>query len=115
MLYEVITPDVVRVLRDDGTLDPQNDPDLSNDEVLALYRAMVRARPSDRLHRFVLDGMRDNALACEDAGVRYHAYVAPEPGAGRGLLEVEADHALATEQNVGEGRVLVQERRNNFV
>jgi len=40
-------PDVVRVLRDDGTLDPQNDPGLSNDEVLALYRAMVRARLLD--------------------------------------------------------------------
>jgi len=40
-------PDVVRVLRDDGTLDPATDPGLRSDEVLTLYRAMVRARLLD--------------------------------------------------------------------
>jgi 2-oxoisovalerate dehydrogenase E1 component alpha subunit len=40
-------PDVVRALRDDGTLDPANDPGLRTDEVLALYRAMVRTRLLD--------------------------------------------------------------------
>jgi len=39
-----------------------------------------------RLHRFVLDGMADNAQAFARAGIAYHAYVEPEPGAGSGLL-----------------------------
>ena len=41
---------------------------------------------SDRLHRFVLDGMRDNAASFARSGVTYYPYVEPEPGAGRGLL-----------------------------
>jgi 2-oxoisovalerate dehydrogenase E1 component alpha subunit len=39
--------DVVRVLRDDGSLDPTNDPKLKPEDVLALYRAMVRVRLLD--------------------------------------------------------------------
>jgi 2-oxoisovalerate dehydrogenase E1 component alpha subunit len=38
---------VVRTLRDDGTLDPENDPKLSEAELVSLYRAMVRARLLD--------------------------------------------------------------------
>lgn len=45
---------------------------------------------SDRLHRFVIDGMVDNAKAFSDAGIAYHPYVEPEAGAGRGLLEALA-------------------------
>jgi deoxyribodipyrimidine photo-lyase len=45
---------------------------------------------SDRLHGFVLDGMRENARAFADAPVRYHAYVEGEAGEGRGLLEALA-------------------------
>jgi deoxyribodipyrimidine photo-lyase len=41
---------------------------------------------SDRHHRFVLDGMADQQATFDAAGVRYHAYVEPAPGAGRGLL-----------------------------
>jgi len=41
---------------------------------------------SDRLHRFALDGMRDNARELGERGVLYHPYVEPRPGAGRGLL-----------------------------
>jgi len=48
---------------------------------------------SDRLHRFVLDGMADHARAFARAGVAYHAYVEPEPGAGRGLLAAYAARA----------------------
>ncbi|MCG8469670.1 MAG: deoxyribodipyrimidine photolyase, partial [Gemmatimonadetes bacterium] len=48
---------------------------------------------SDRLHRFVLDGMSDNRAACREAGVRYHPYVESSPGAGRGLLETLARRA----------------------
>jgi deoxyribodipyrimidine photo-lyase len=48
---------------------------------------------SDRLHRFVIDGMADNAAACKKAGVTYFAFVEPKAGAGRGLLEAFAGHA----------------------
>ncbi|MCK6547881.1 deoxyribodipyrimidine photolyase [Myxococcota bacterium] len=48
---------------------------------------------SDRLHRFVLDGMRDNAAHLAARGVLYHPYVEPTPGAGRGLLEALAKDA----------------------
>ncbi len=48
---------------------------------------------NDRLHRFALDGMADNAAAYADARVAHHPYVEPEPGAGRGLLETLAERA----------------------
>lgn len=48
---------------------------------------------SDRLHRFVLDGMAANAAAFAAAGVTYYPYVEPEPGAGRGLLAALAERA----------------------
>lgn len=50
---------------------------------------------SDRLHRFVLDGMADNARDYAAAGVRHYAYVEPTPGAGRGLLAALAGDACA--------------------
>jgi deoxyribodipyrimidine photo-lyase len=46
-----------------------------------------------RLHRFVLDGMADNARACAARGVTYYPYVEPEPGAGQGLLAALAADA----------------------
>ena len=48
---------------------------------------------SERLHRFVLDGMADNARACTSLGVTYVAYVEPAPGAGKGLLAALARDA----------------------
>lgn len=42
---------------------------------------------SDRVHRFVIEGMADNAQALEGTGVLYYPYVEPEPDAGKGLLE----------------------------
>jgi deoxyribodipyrimidine photo-lyase len=42
---------------------------------------------SDRLHRFAIDGMADNAKAFGDSAALYHPYVEPARGAGRGLLE----------------------------
>lgn len=41
---------------------------------------------NDRLHRFVLDGMADNARALADAPVTHHVYVEPEPDHGKGLV-----------------------------
>ena len=48
---------------------------------------------SDRLHRFALDGMADNAGRLRDSRVTHLAYVESEEGAGKGLLEVLARRA----------------------
>ena len=37
----------MHVIRDDGSLDPKLDPGLSIDQVVALYKAMVRTRVID--------------------------------------------------------------------
>jgi deoxyribodipyrimidine photo-lyase len=50
---------------------------------------------SDRLHRFVLDGMADNAPRFERAGIRYYPYVEPLRGAGKGLLAALGSRACA--------------------
>lgn len=50
---------------------------------------------SDRLHRFVLDGMSDNVARLDAAGICCHPYVEPTPGAGKGLLAALAGHACA--------------------
>jgi deoxyribodipyrimidine photo-lyase len=42
---------------------------------------------SERLHRFVLDGMADNQAAFAKTHAHYYPYVEPERGAGKGLLE----------------------------
>lgn len=41
---------------------------------------------ADRHHRFILDGMRDNAARLDRKGVSYLPYVEPRKGAGKGLL-----------------------------
>jgi len=46
-----------------------------------------------RIHRFVLDGMADNARRLDRTGILYYPYVEPEPGAGRGFLEALAQRA----------------------
>lgn len=48
---------------------------------------------SDRIHRFVIEGMRDNAAACEGKPVTYFPYVEPKPGAGTPLLHQLAKQA----------------------
>jgi deoxyribodipyrimidine photo-lyase len=48
---------------------------------------------SDRLHRFVLDGMRDNARAFDRTAALYYPYVEPRPRAGKGLLAALAGAA----------------------
>jgi deoxyribodipyrimidine photo-lyase len=50
---------------------------------------------SDRLHRFVLDGMRANERAFAGKDVFYYPYVEPAVGAGRGLLKALAQDACA--------------------
>jgi deoxyribodipyrimidine photo-lyase len=41
---------------------------------------------SDRLHRFVMEGMLDNKSRLNGSGVFYYPYLEPEPAAGKGLL-----------------------------
>lgn len=48
---------------------------------------------SDRLHRFVMQGMADNARRFDGAPVWYHPWLEPEAGAGRGLLSELASRA----------------------
>ena len=48
---------------------------------------------SERLHRFIIDGMRDNALSFETSEVVYYPYLEPCKGAGKGLLSALAQAA----------------------
>jgi deoxyribodipyrimidine photo-lyase len=48
---------------------------------------------SDRLHRFVLEGMADNKAAFAGKPVRYYPYVEPSIGAGSGLVDELAARA----------------------
>ena len=48
---------------------------------------------SARLHRFVLDGMREHAEALEGGPVTYYPYVEPEKSAGSGLLAALSQRA----------------------
>ena len=48
---------------------------------------------SDRIHAFVMQGMRDNESEANRAGVTYYPYLEPKPGAGSGLLKALAAHA----------------------
>lgn len=48
---------------------------------------------SDRLHRFLLEGMADNRRALRHRPVLYYPYVEPDRGDGRGLVEALADRA----------------------
>ena len=56
---------------------------------LLIFEALRVGYPwaCDRFHRFVLQGMADNAAYCHDVGVTYFPYVEPTAGAGKGLLE----------------------------
>ena len=50
---------------------------------------------SDRIHRFVLQGMADNRAAAEELPLTYYCYVEEKAGAGSGLLEAIAKKACA--------------------
>lgn len=50
---------------------------------------------SARSHRFLLDGMADNARRAAGSPIGYRAYVEPIPGAAQGLLEALARRAAA--------------------
>jgi deoxyribodipyrimidine photo-lyase len=62
---------------------------------LLVFEALRAGYPfaSERTHRFVIDGMRDNAARLEKARVAYYSYLEPRPGDGRGLLAALSDRA----------------------
>ena len=62
---------------------------------LVILEALRSGYPwaSDRLHRFVLDGMADNARRLESRPVSYYPYVEPVLDAGKGLLVALAARA----------------------
>jgi deoxyribodipyrimidine photo-lyase len=65
------------------------------DKPLVILEALRVGYPwaSDRLHRFILDGMRANREWLRKKNVVYYPYVEPEQGAGRGLLAALAKDA----------------------
>jgi deoxyribodipyrimidine photo-lyase len=65
------------------------------DKPLLIFEPLrVRYRwASDRMHRFVIEGMRDNAAALAKKAVTYYPYVEPKPGAGTSLLHQLAKKA----------------------
>jgi deoxyribodipyrimidine photo-lyase len=65
---------------------------------LVILEALRAGYPwaSDRIHRFVIDGMLDNAAELAKfatRGVHYYPYVEPRAGAGSGLLDALAEKA----------------------
>jgi deoxyribodipyrimidine photo-lyase len=64
---------------------------------LVIFEALRCGYPwaNDRLHRFVLDGMAENARECASRGILYYSYVEPNAGAGSGLLAALAAEACA--------------------
>ena len=48
---------------------------------------------SNRMHRFVIDGMAENACRFEGTDVLYYPYLEPTPNAGKGLLAALATRA----------------------
>lgn len=48
---------------------------------------------SDRLHRFVIDGMADNERSLATTGITYYPYIEATRGAGKGLLAALAARA----------------------
>jgi len=62
---------------------------------LVVYEGLRLDYPwaSRRLHRFVLEGMRDNAARAEAAGLDYWPFVETRPRQGRGLLRRLAGRA----------------------
>jgi deoxyribodipyrimidine photo-lyase len=62
---------------------------------LVIYEGLRLDYPwaSARLHTFILQGMRDNAVAAKRAGLNYWPFVETRPKGGRGLLKRLASRA----------------------
>ena len=64
---------------------------------LLIFEALRADYPwaSERFHRFILDGMKDNSISCRKAGITYYPYVEPQKGSAKGLLSSLCQHACA--------------------
>jgi deoxyribodipyrimidine photo-lyase len=84
-----------RRVRDNFALDRAVDRARELDRPLLILEALRCDYPwaSDRLHAFVLDGMRVNRAALAEAPVRYYPYVERARGEGKGLLAALASRA----------------------
>jgi len=62
---------------------------------LVIFEALRSDYPwaSDRLHRFVIEGMADNAAQLAKKNLLYYPYLEPRHGAGKGLLKELASRA----------------------
>jgi deoxyribodipyrimidine photo-lyase len=62
---------------------------------VVVYEGLRSDYPSanDRIHSFVMDGMRDNAADAESRGVRYASFVPRTPAEARGVLRTLAKRA----------------------
>lgn len=62
---------------------------------LVVFEALRCGYPwaSDRMHRFVMDGMAENACRFEDTSILYYPYLELTPNAGKGLLAALASRA----------------------
>jgi deoxyribodipyrimidine photo-lyase len=62
---------------------------------LLVLEALRAAYPwaNDRLHKFIIDGMADNAASLRKSGVAYYPYLERKPGEGKGLLPALAREA----------------------
>lgn len=62
---------------------------------LLILEALRRAYPwaCQRFHRWVIDGMEDNARFFEPKAVTYYPYLEPEHGDGKGLVESLSERA----------------------
>jgi deoxyribodipyrimidine photo-lyase len=62
---------------------------------LVIFEALRCGYPwaSDRMHRFIIDGMAENACRFEGTDVLYYPYLEPAPNVGKGLLAALASRA----------------------
>ncbi|MDC0937109.1 deoxyribodipyrimidine photolyase [Pirellulales bacterium] len=62
---------------------------------LVIFEALRCGYPwaSDRLHRFVIEGMADNSQRFAKKSALYYPYIEAKPGAGKGLLKQLASRA----------------------
>jgi deoxyribodipyrimidine photo-lyase len=62
---------------------------------LVVFEALRAGYPwaCDRFHRFIIDGMADNAETLKDFGISYYPYLEPSPDADKGLLAALAEKA----------------------
>ena len=78
-----------------GSLDKAVEYAQAQQKPLVILEALRSGYPwaSDRLHHFILQGMRDNQRAFANSPVTYYPYVEEREGAGKGLLAALSEKA----------------------